>query len=252
MGAVYRATRLRIGDEVAVKVMHAQFVKDEATLERFRREARAAAMLHHPNVVAIYDYGEGHTAEAPAFIVMEMVEGYSLRELLEQQQRLAPERPVALMREICNGVGAAHRHEVIHRDIKPDNIIVLPPGAHGEHESAKVLDFGIAKLRDLASDNTLTQAGMVMGTPYYMSPEQCRAEPLDPRSDVYSLGAMLYEMLAGAPPFMASTPTGVVAKHLMEPPPPLPLQLGVPASVEAVIARALSKDRNLRQADATV
>ncbi|MFL6214119.1 MAG: protein kinase domain-containing protein [Blastocatellia bacterium] len=252
MGAVYRATRVRIGDEVAVKVMHPQFIKDEATLERFRREARAAAMLHHPNVVAIHDYGEGHTADAPAFIVMEMVAGCSLRDLLEQERRLAPERAVALMREICNGVGAAHRHNVIHRDIKPDNIIVLPPGAHGEHESAKVLDFGIAKLRDLASDNTLTQAGMVLGTPYYMSPEQCRAEPLDPRSDVYSLGAMLYEMLAGTPPFVAATPTGVVAKHLMEQPPSLPVQLGVPASVEAVIARALAKDRNVRQADATV
>jgi serine/threonine-protein kinase len=252
MGAVYRAKRVRIGDEVAVKVMHPQFIKDEATLERFRREARAAAMLHHPNVVAIHDYGEGHTPEAPAFIVMEMVNGVSLRDLLEQERRLAPDRAVALMREICNGVGAAHRHNVIHRDIKPDNIIVLPPGAHSESESAKVLDFGIAKLRDLASDNTLTQAGMVMGTPFYMSPEQCRAEPLDPRSDVYSLGAMLYEMLAGTPPFVAATPTGVVAKHLMESPPPLPLQLHVPASVEAVIGRALAKDRNARQADATV
>ena len=252
MGVVYRARRLRIGDEVAVKVLHPKFVKDEATLERFRREARAAAMLHHPNVVTIYDYGEGSTAEAPAFIVMELVGGISLRDVLEREQRLAPDRAVALMREICNGVGAAHRNHIIHRDLKPDNIIVLPAGAHGENETAKVLDFGIAKLRDLAGEMHLTQTGMVMGTPYYMSPEQCRAEPLDPRSDVYSLGALLYEMLAGDPPFVANTLTGVVAKHLTEPPPPLPYHLGVPAAVEAVIGRALAKDPNLRQPDATM
>lgn len=249
MGAVYQARRVHIGDEVAVKVLHAQYVTEASAVERFRREARAAAMLRHPSVVAIYDFGEARGND-PAFIVMELVEGISLRTLLQRERRLAPERAVALMREICAGVGAAHRHHVVHRDLKPDNVIVTAPTHTGEFEKVKVLDFGIAKLRDLTPDQSLTQTGAVLGTPYYMSPEQCRGDALDARSDVYSLGAMLYEMMAGQPPFTASTITGVVAKHLTETPRPLSQYVAITPTLEASIMRALAKDPNWRQTDA--
>ncbi|MGB8509166.1 MAG: protein kinase, partial [Pyrinomonadaceae bacterium] len=250
MGAVYRARRVHIGDEVAVKVLHPKFVTDGAATERFRREARAAAQLHHPNIVTIHDYGEARGGDTIAYIVMELLSGASLRELLKREGRFTTARAVALMRDICAGVGAAHRRHIVHRDIKPDNIITLAPDADRERETVKVVDFGIAKLRDLASENTLTQTGAVVGTPYYMSPEQCRGESLDARADVYSLGALLYEMLAGTPPFSAPSVTGVIAKHLTEAPPPLPANLNVPPALEAVVMRALSKDPQARQADA--
>ncbi|HEY1403024.1 MAG TPA: serine/threonine-protein kinase [Pyrinomonadaceae bacterium] len=251
MGAVYRARRTHIGDEVAVKVLHRSFVADEDAVERFRREARAAAMLRHPNVVTIHDFGEARGSAAPAYIVMELAEGAPLRVLLRNEGRLAPARAVALMRDICAGVGAAHRRQIVHRDLKPDNIIVLPPDAEGERETAKVVDFGIAKLRDRAALPTLTQAGTLIGTPYYMSPEQCRGDELDARSDVYSLGAVLYEMLAGAPPFTAANITGVVTKHLTESPPPFAPVAGVPRALEDVCLRALAKDVDARQPEAT-
>jgi serine/threonine protein kinase len=251
MGSVYRARRLRIGDFVAVKILHEKFVTEEAALERFRREAQAAALLHHPNIVGIYDYGEDLDKGIPAFIVMELVSGEPLRNILEREKQLPYQRAVSLIQTACAGVGAAHRRHIVHRDIKPDNFIVLPPESEGDSETIKVVDFGIAKLRDLAGANNLTQTGIVMGTPYYMSPEQCRGESLDSRSDVYSLGATLYEMIVGSPPFTAPTVTGVVAKHLTEQPPRLPFHLGVPPAVEAVIRRALAKDPNARQADAS-
>jgi serine/threonine protein kinase len=252
MGAVYRSRRLLFGDEVAIKVLHQEYVADGVAIERFRREARAAAQLHHPNVSVIYDYGEARGEDAPAYIVMELIEGPSLRELLKREGKLSPERAVLLMRDICMGVGAAHRRNIVHRDLKPDNIIVQPPNDDHERETAKVVDFGIAKLRDLSSEHSLTLTGVAIGTPYYMSPEQCRAEPLDARSDVYALGAMLYEMLAGTPPFIAETYTGVITKHLYEEPPLLPAALNVTSVLEAVCVRALAKDPNMRQADATV
>ncbi|MBV9957374.1 MAG: SUMF1/EgtB/PvdO family nonheme iron enzyme [Acidobacteria bacterium] len=251
MGLVYRARREHIGDEVAVKVLHKHLVADAAMLERFRREARAAAQLRHPNIVSIIDLGDARGADAPAYIVMELIEGESLRELLHREQSLRAERAVSLMRDICAGVGAAHRKGIFHRDLKPDNMIVTGPDEDRERESVKVVDFGIAKLRDAAGGTTLTNTGMVLGTPYYMSPEQCRGEALDARADVYSLGAIMYELLAGAPPFTAETPTGLIARHLFDEVPPLPESANAPPALEAVIMRSLAKDRKARQPDAT-
>jgi serine/threonine-protein kinase len=253
MGSVFRAERLHIGDEVAVKLLHPDLVREQHALERFRREARAAAMIRHRNVVSIHDFSEGQNgdgAKFPAYIVMELVQGVSLGNLLRREGRLSPQRAIALMQDICAGVGVAHRQGLLHRDLKPDNVIVTPPSHEGDEETAKVVDFGLAKIRDVAASTALTHTGTVIGTLYYMSPEQCSGEELDARADVYSLGAMLYEMLTGGPPFRANNLAGLIAKHLHEPPPPFPPDLGVPSALAVLCFRALAKNRNERPADA--
>src|ERR1044072_8493750 len=155
-----------------------------------------------------------------------------------------------LMQDICAGVGVAHRRGLLHRDLKPDNVIVSPPNLEGERETAKVVDFGLAKVRDIAAQTSITNTGAVIGTLYYMSPEQCSGEELDARADVYSLGAMLYEMLTGSPPFRSNNFAGLISKHLHEPPPHFAPSLGVSAAIEAVCLRALAKNGDQRQPDA--
>lgn len=248
MSVVYQARRVHIGDDVAVKILTGKFVKDDAAITRFRREARAAAMLRHPNVITIHDFGETDDEHAPAFIVMEFVKGMPLRELLNSEDHFSVERGVRLMRGICAGVSAAHRQGVVHRDLKPENILVVAPEDDFELESVRVVDFGLAKL--LADAGAVT-TGSVVGTPYYMSPEQCLGEPLDARSDVYSLGAMFYEMLSGKKPFKAETVSGVINRHLTEPPPPFSPALEIPRRVSIGIMHALAKDPDARPQSAT-
>ena len=248
MSVVYRARRVHIGDDVAVKILTGKFVKDDAALARFRREARAAAMLRHPNVSTIHDFGETDDVHAPAYIVMEFVRGTPLRELLHSEDHFSVERGLRLMRGICAGVGSAHRQGVVHRDLKPENILVVAPDDDFEVESVRVVDFGLAKL---LADAGATASGAVVGTPYYMSPEQCLGEPLDTRSDVYSLGAMFYEMLSGKRPFEEQTVSGVINRHLYEPPPPFAESLAIPRRVSIGIMHALAKDPDDRPQTAT-
>lgn len=248
MSVVYRARRVHIGDDVAVKILTGKYVKDDAALARFRREARAAAMLRHPNVITIHDFGESDDDHAPAFIVMEFVKGTPLRELLNSEHHFSVERGVRLMRGICAGVAAAHRQGVVHRDLKPENILVVAPDDDFEVESVRVVDFGLAKL---LADAGAAATGAVVGTPFYMSPEQCLGEPLDARSDVYSLGAMFYEMLSGKRPFAAETVSGVINRHLSEPPAPFAESLGIPRRISIGIMHALAKEPDDRPQTAT-
>jgi serine/threonine-protein kinase len=179
---------------------------------------------------------------------MEFVRGTPLRDLLKSENRFPVERAVRLMRGICAGVGSAHRQGVIHRDVKPENILVVAPDDDFEVESVRVVDFGLAKL---LADAGAASSGAVVGTPFYMSPEQCLGEPLDARSDVYGLGTMFYEMLSGKRPFEAETVSGVINRHLQEPPPPLAESLGIPRRVSIGIMHALAKDPDDRPQSAT-
>lgn len=242
MGAVYRATRLLIGDTVAVKFILPEYVSDAMAVQRFQREAQATALLKHPNAVPIYDFGT--TREGLVYLVMELVDGHSLRRIIKQGP-LSPLAASIIINQVCAALDEAHRRNIIHRDLKPDNIIVTTTSSG---PLVKVVDFGLAKLLDPnMTKANLTQTGSVMGTPHYMSPEQLLGDEIDSRSDIYSLGVILYEMLTGRVPFNSPTPTAIVVQHVNQPPPSLRLlDASIPPSVEAVVLHALEKRREAR------
>ncbi|HJV03846.1 MAG TPA: protein kinase [Actinomycetota bacterium] len=235
MSEVYLARDRLLGREVAVKVIRPELATDEKSVARFRREARAAAALSHPGIVAIHDVGVH--AGAP-FIVMERVEGRTLTEILREDGRVSPDRVAEIGAEVARALSAAHAAGIIHRDVKPGNVMITPSGR------AKVLDFGIAHATRWTP---LTEARVVHGTAEYMAPEQIRGEGADPRSDQYALGAVLYELLAGQPPFHDETPLAIAYHHLEDTPPPIQSSRpDVPPGLAAVIARAMAKDRGHR------
>ncbi|HEX5734092.1 MAG TPA: protein kinase [Blastocatellia bacterium] len=238
MGAVYCATRLLIGDLVAIKVLHTEQVANKQAIERFRREAQAAARLKHPNVVTIHDFGVIN--KNLAYLVMELVEGDSLRSIIKQQGPITPSATAEIASQVCAALEEAHQRHIVHRDLKPDNIIVTTSQTGLR---VKVLDFGIAKLRDLpVTADSLTQTGTVIGTPRYMSPEQCMGEELDGRSDIYSLGIILYEMLSGVVPFNAPSLTALIMQQVNQAPPSLrAININITPAIEQVVMWALEK-----------
>jgi serine/threonine-protein kinase len=251
MGMVYRATHLLIDRPVAVKVLHQRFVEDEAAQERFRREARAAGRLRHTNAVTVTDFGR--TPDGCVYIVMELLEGRNLRELLAFESPLESGRAVALMLQVAAAVEAAHESGVIHRDLKPANIFIVQP--KNAPPIVKVLDFGIAKLAadsgNESEQHALTLTGVMIGTPRYMSPEQCDGAHLTPAADVYSLGIILYEMLTGSTPFTGASPLAVALQHSSKPPRrPTELVANIPLELERVVLHALEKNPHNRPPDA--
>ncbi|MCA9550784.1 MAG: protein kinase, partial [Myxococcales bacterium] len=249
MGSVYIATQEPIDRKVAVKVLLGKLAEDEIAVKRFEQEARAISKMQHPNTVTIYDFGRTSEDEDDRlYIVMEYLKGQTLTQVLRKDKVLAPARACKVVRQVCASLADAHATGIIHRDLKPDNIFLTEVG--GDKDWVKVLDFGVAKLADSEGAGTLTQTGMIFGTPKYMSPEQAEGRPIDYRADIYALGVVLYELLVGRPPFIADTPVGLLLKHISEPPPPFSKvrpDLQIDPRLEAITMRALDKRPDARQ-----
>ncbi|MCI0388767.1 MAG: protein kinase [Acidobacteria bacterium] len=243
MGAVYAGHHITLDRPIALKLLLPALVIDQEALERFRREARAAARVDHPNLAEIYDFGSLPTGGA--YLVMELVDGLTLREHMRNEGRLSAKEAVIIAWQVAEGVEAAHKAGIVHRDLKPSNIIVVPTGRGRDQWQIKIIDFGIAKFieQTMVGECGLTATGSLVGTPRYMSPEQCTGELVDVRSDIYSLGIILYEMLAGQPPFDAPSGTAIAIKQTQEPPPPIHiLRPELPDPLAQLIMQSLNKN----------
>jgi serine/threonine-protein kinase len=240
MGAVYRGTHTLMDKTVAVKVLHPSLAADDKIVARFSREAKAASRISHPHALNVTDFGESENGIV--FLVMEYLRGQTLKDVIRSAGPMSLTRALEIIRQVSGALDAAHAQGVVHRDLKSDNIMLEDVG---DGDWAKVLDFGIAKIQeDVGStDPALTAANMIIGTPQYMSPEQCsQASEIDSRSDIYSLGVILYEMLAGHVPFTGDNPTAIMMRHLQDAPPSiLEERSDLPAAVGRVIARAMAK-----------
>ncbi|MEY8013575.1 Stk1 family PASTA domain-containing Ser/Thr kinase [Mycobacterium servetii] len=237
MSEVHLARDVRLHRDVAVKVLRADLARDPSFYLRFRREAQNAAALNHPSIVAVYDTGEAETTAGPLpYIVMEYVDGVTLRDIVHTEGPLPPRRAIEIIADACQALNFSHQNGIIHRDVKPANIMISTTNA------VKVMDFGIARaIAD--SGNSVTQTAAVIGTAQYLSPEQARGDSVDARSDVYSLGCVLYEILTGEPPFTGDSPVAVAYQHVREDPiPPSHRHEGISADLDAVVLKALAKN----------
>jgi serine/threonine-protein kinase len=249
MGNVYKALQISLGKPVAVKILHHHLLSDEKLVARFKREAKSASLLNHPNSIQIIDSGED--ADGTLYIAMELLTGRDLAQVIRDDFPLPGLRVGRIMTQVLNALDEAHAQGVIHRDLKPSNIMLIE--RRGEQDFVKVCDFGIAKatLSDSADDRSamLTVQGLVCGTPEYMSPEQARAEPLDGRSDLYSAAVILYQLTTGDIPFRADSAMGIISRHLSEPPVPPSRRrpdLSIPPVIDQIVMRGLEKNRELR------
>ena len=246
MGKVYKACQLSLDKTVVVKVLHDQFRDDPQLVQRFQREAKAASRLNHPNSIQILDFGQDESGVV--FMAMEFLHGQDLFSLLKKEGPLPGQRLARIMIQAASALAEAHAQKVVHRDLKPENIMI--EDRRGQRDFVKVLDFGIAKLQDPGEgQKALTQAGMVCGTPEYMSPEQARGLNIDSRSDIYSLGIVMYQLTVGELPFVSDTPIGIVTKHILEAPVPprqRAPQLNISEELERIILQAMEKEPEKR------
>jgi hypothetical protein len=241
MATIFRATDLRMGRLVAIKVLREVYSSDPKFVTRFQREARAASALQHPNIVQVFDYGQSGESY---YIVMEYVEGADLRRYLKRHGVLSNERAVEIAHDVALGLGAAHRRGIVHRDVKPQNILLNDDGL------VKLTDFGIASMYKDAGDERLTTTGMTLGTVQYYAPEQAQGEIVSPAADIYALGIVMYEMLTGRTPFDGDTPVAVAMRHIQDPPdPPSRMNPNIAPGLERIILRCLEKDPRDRYRD---